>query len=556
MCNGGSDGLTAEESAQLAATEQSAGNVEGALLGTPEVVDSTGAVTSEATQGFIADAGEAIGPTGPQTLTSQGGTTTVAGSTVADFDADGNLVTTTGEQQNIAYDPVEVTTEGSVLGNQGQLLTGQADLSSQINTGFANIPQTTVVSQQIDTSDLAKLDQVNNLGTANDTSGIAGRFGGLEGGQANIINTLSGDPTDVNSTGLVGAVDTGFMGVNEALGDTGTSGTITDQIGGAVTDIRNLGSDELDQSQIATRFGNIDKAVEEADVAAMAAFERLMGTDPATVGGFLGDLQTKVLTGQTTAQTAIDLIKKTQAENQVTNVGLLNSIDTSVGGSLAADFGDFTKQYTTDASLATNARADLQKQITGGVDTLTAGQTAAMNQVAAQGGAQQSATEAAQAATEAAARAQTTNYGQLMRDLNDVSRTVDNDSAADVLNRLDTIRQVLNTQGLNIDENIRRQYSDLATAFDQTGKLITQSVDQNGNTIRRGMDDQNNLLIANFDSSGKLLFQTTRDINFLLSSMDRMGYARAGGQFGDLTASGLNTMTGSQTQSPVIQQNL
>ena len=36
----------------------------------------------------------------------------------------------------------------------------------------------------------------------------------------------------------------------------------------------------------------------------------------------------------------------------------------------ASNFGDFTRQYTTDTNLANNARADLQKQITGGVDTL------------------------------------------------------------------------------------------------------------------------------------------------------------------------------------------
>ena len=50
------------------------------------------------------------------------------------------------------------------------------------------------------------------------------------------------------------------------------------------------------------------------------------------------------------------------------------------------------------------------------------------------------------------------------------------------------------------------------------------------------MDDQNNLLIATFDANGRILGQTTRNINELLSQMDRLGYQQQGRQFGDLTA--------------------
>ena len=273
-----------------------------------------------------------------------------------------------------------------------------------------------------------------------------------------------------------------------------------------------------------------------------------MGADPSQVQGFLGSLQQQVLQGQTTAQTAIDTIKRLQAENQATNRGLLDNISSSVGGSLAADFGDFTNQYTTDTNLATNARSELQRQITGGVDTLQRGQSQQMAQSQAQA-------DAAVNQARSAEQQNALNYGQIMRDLSDVNKEVGSDQATDVLARLATIRQFLETQGNNIEENTRREYQDLANAFDQTGRLITQSVEQNGNITRRGMDDQNNLLIASFDSSGKLLSQTTRDIGQLLSQMDRMGYQRQGGQFGDLSANGLGLMDGRQNQSPIIQQN-
>ena len=72
--------------------------------------------------------------------------------------------------------------------------------------------------------------------------------------------------------------------------------------------------------------------------------------------------------------------------------------------------------------------------------------------------------------------------------------------------------------------------------------------------FRRGMDDQNNLLIATFDANGRILGQTTRNINVLLSQMDRLGYQQQGRQFGDLTASGLGLMSGEQNADPFIQQ--
>ena len=458
----------------------------------------------------------------------------------------------------VSFGGNEVPVTETVKGDTEALLGGQDKLGSQIDAGFSNFQPVNVTNTTIDTSNLAKVGQVDEgfartIANQDKILSDTGQIGGIATGVGDIQTTLGGP--DSGLVGDVAAIGTnvGQLGkdvglLSNDLGVTADSGSITSQLAGLGTDVTNIGRNELDNTGVSDRFTNIDTAVSNADVAARAAFERLMGADPSQVQGFLGSLQQQVLQGQTTAQTAIDTIKRLQAENQATNRGLLDNISSSVGGSLAADFGDFTNQYTTDTNLATNARSELQRQITGGVDTLQRGQSQQMAQSQAQA-------DAAVNQARSAEQQNALNYGQIMRDLSDVNKEVGSDQATDVLARLATIRQFLETQGTNIEENTRREYQDLANAFDQTGRLITQSVEQNGNITRRGMDDQNNLLIASFDSSGKLLSQTTRDIGQLLSQMDRMGYQRQGGQFGDLSANGLGLMDGRQNQSPIIQQN-
>jgi hypothetical protein len=453
----------------------------------------------------------------------------------------------------------------TVKGDTEALLGGQDKIGSQIDAGLSNFQPVNVTNTTIDTSNLAKSaamdagfarsisNQDKILADTGQIGGIATDVGNIQTGVGDIKTTLGGPDRglvgDVATIGTnVGQLGTDVGLLSDDIGVTADSGSITSQLAGLGTDVTNIGRNELDTTGVSDRFTDVDTAVSNADVAAREAFERLMGADPSQVQGFLGELQRQVLLGQTNAQTAIDTIKRVQAENQVTNSGLLNNISTSVGGSLAADFGDFTGQYATDTNLATNARSELQKQITGGVDTLQRGQGQQMSQSAAQA-------EAAANQAQSVEQKNSLAYGQIMRDLSDVNKQVGADQATDVLARLGTIRQILQSQGNNIEENTRREYQDLANAFDQTGKLITQSVEQNGNVTRRGMDDQNNLLIASFDSSGKLLSQTTRDIGQLLSQMDRLGYQRQGGQFGDLSANGLGLMDGRQNQSPIIRQN-
>ena len=472
---------------------------------------------------------------------------------------------TTGTN-TVGFGGNEVPVTETVKGDTEALLGGQDKLGSQIDAGFSNFQPVSVTNTTIDTSDLAKENTlttgfsdvladtgaiktgVETIGT--DVTGIKDDTGIIKTGVGDIQTTLGGSDGTGGLMGDVSKIGTDVGQLGSDLGVTADSGSVTNQLQGIGTNITNLGSSELDQSQIGTRFDNVDTAISTADQNATAAFERLMGTPDSELGGVLGDIKQKVLAGQLSVQQVVDEIKKNQVQNQVDNAASLGTLITGQE-TAATNFGDFTRQYTTDTNLANNARADLQKQITGGVDTLQGNISGATGTLSNQVANQAANTE--QAAADAA-KADARNFAQIMRDLNDVNRQVDGQQANDVLARLDTIRNVLNTQGVNIDENIRRQYADLANSFDQTGRLITQSVDNQGNVIRRGMDDQNNLLIATFDANGRILGQTTRNINQLLSQMDRLGYQQQGRQFGDLTASGLGLMSGEQNADPFIQQ--
>jgi len=494
-------------------------------------------------------------------VTAPGGTMDIPTTSV-----DPNTGEVTTGTNTVGYGGGTVTVGDTVKEDTETLLGGQSDISDQITTGFETFQPVNVTNTTIDTSDLAKADAMNTgftnvladtgaiktevSGLGTNISDIKTDTGTIKTGVGDIQTTLGGSD---GTGGLMGDVsqlgtDVGQLGTD--LGVTADSGSVTSQLQGIGTNITNLGSSELDESQIGTRFDNVDTAISTAEQNAMAAFERLMGTPDGELGGVLGDIKQKVLAGQLSVQQVVDEIKKNQAQNQVDNTA---SLGTLIKGqeTAATNFGDFTKQYTTDTNLANNARADLQKQITGGVDTLQGNISGATGTLSNQVANQAATTEQA---AEDAAKADARNFAQIMRDLNDVNRQVDGQQVNDVLARLDTIRNVLSTQGVNIDENIRRQYADLANSFDQTGRLITQSVDNQGNVIRRGMDDQNNLLIATFDANGRILGQTTRNINQLLSQMDSLGYQQQGRQFGDLTTSGLGLMSGEQNADPFIQQ--
>lgn len=94
----------------------------------------------------------------------------------------------------------------------------------------------------------------------------------------------------------------------------------------------------------------------------------------------------------------------------------------------------------------------------------------------------------------------------------------------DFNNRLNGIKNVLNTQGDQLSDNLRDSYTKLSNSFDEQGKLIANSTDSFGNRISRAIDAQGNLLIATFNETGGKLDQQSLSINQMMGQMEQFGY--------------------------------
>ena len=394
--------------------------------------------------------------------------------------------------------------QDTMMGNQDQLKTGQSDIRRDI----ANIPQTTVVSQTVD------------------TSGIENRIGSLEGTTSSGFADVGGrlDTVDNTLTGVQGSVDQGFANMNNSFNDItegqqNLQGNIADLSTTATTGFDNLGT------AVSTGFADTQDAI---------------NTGFTAQGEALDTASSNILGGQANLQSFLD----DMSSRQDTYYGGLSegqaNIMDNVGG-LQTTFNDFRNTYDDNTTLANQSRAQLQDMITGGFGIVREDMANA-NDVASRDRAniEAAVTNNAQATQDVAQQqaGMTKDFGQTLENISAgiEPRTPDEANAQqDVMQRLDVIRQVLATQGNNLDASIRDQYSKLATSFDQNGRLIRQSVDDAGNITNRAIDQQNNLLLATFNNTGQILDQSAINMNQLFGAMDRLGYTGGGTATGDLS---------------------
>ena len=123
----------------------------------------------------------------------------------------------------------------------------------------------------------------------------------------------------------------------------------------------------------------------------------------------------------------------------------------------------------------------------------------------------------------AATQSQNLDFTQTIRDLASGLQASDRNQVAsqnNVIDRINTVKNVLLNQGDAIPDEIRSQYTDLANAFDANGRLIRQSVNEQGLITRRSMDDQTNLLSAQFDQRGTAIGQSI--INVIARSVRKL----------------------------------
>ena len=439
--------------------------------------------------GLIAYKGGGGGASAEQVDASvQGGVTAVNANTDAGF-ADAAVV---GEEIK--------SNQGTMLDNQANLSTGQTNISNQI----AAIPQTSVTTQVVD------------------TSGIENRIGSLEGTTNTGFADVGGRIDNVNSTlgNVQGSVDTGFSNMNQSLNNV-TEGQ---------TDIQNNLTDI--SGNMTNRFDTVDSTLDTG----FAGVNENVNTQFDTQNQSLTDLSANVLGGQTNLQSYLEGMSDRSdtyygglAEGQA---GIMGGI-----GGMQTGLNDFRENYDANTTLANQTRAELLDTVTGGFNQTRETISDSFNDTSRDinNVSGQVDEQARRAAADAPVTAQ--EFTQTIRELASGLDAGTREQAAaqnDVVQRLDTVKQVLSTQGENLPDDIRQQYTQLAQAFDQNGRLVRESIDAQGVTTRRAMDNQSNVLLANFDQQGQMLGQNMFNVNSLLKQMDQLGYTGRGRQPGTL----------------------
>ena len=390
--------------------------------------------------------------------------------------------------------------QGTMLNNQDDLKSGQSDIRRDI----ANIPQTTVVSQTVD------------------TSGIENRIGSLEGTTDRGFADVGGRLDTVNNTlgDVQGSVDTGFASMNQNFNDitegqTGIQNTLTD-VSGNMTE----------------RFDTVDNTLDTG----FTGVNENINTQFDTQNQNLTDMSANILGGQTNLQSYLEGMSD---RNDTYYGGLAEGQSNIMGevGGLQTGLASFRDAYDANTTLANQTRAELLDTVAGGfnrtreaiADNFGDTQRDIANvsgQIEQQGRQEQAGEQSIQR-----------DFTAAIRELSAGMEAGSQDQAAaqqDVINRIDTVKQVLATQSENLPEDIRRQYTQLAQSFDENGRLIRESVDAQGLVTRRAMDNQSNVLLAQFNQQGDMLGQSMFNMNALLKQMDQLGYTGMGRQPGDL----------------------
>lgn len=473
-----------------------------------------GGASASEVETIVDDAVEPLVDAGNQ-LNATMGTASETGTTTADggsfttpvtnqLNADGEIVQVGGETVNYGGGEVDVT--DTVKGDTEKLIGGQSDTNDLINKRFDTFQPTTVVNQTIDTSDLAK--------QADLTSG----FATSAANQEDILKDTGAMQLTLADMGT--DIDKGFASVGTELGKANTGiGDLKTGQGDIIDDISDLSTAQTKgfgdlSGQVEKGFGDASSQLTKGLTEAQTDRDELS----ADVLGGQGKLQTYLEGMSGRADTYYEGLSGEQKK-------LLENL-----GGLQTGFTDFRDVYDANTTLANQTRNQLQDTVVGGFNRLRGDIGTGFQDTQRDiGGVEAAVDQSSKNITNAQAGV-SKDYTKAIRDLSSglqASNNVDAADQGDIMERLDTVRQVLTQENVNISDQMRDQYTKLATSFDDEGKLIRESVDQNGNVTRRAMDDQSNVLMAEFNSQGGLLNQSVINVNRLLQQMDEFGYTNA-----------------------------
>ena len=347
--------------------------------------------------------------------------------------------------------------------DQYNYLTG---LSDRMNTGFTDLSGN-VNTQQ---SSLA----AGQAGLAAGQSGLVTGLEGLQSGQntgfANMGTRF--DTVDQANVNMQTAVDQGFQ--DQAQGFTDVNANMSAGFADGAT--------------------ALNKGFTDAGAAINTGF-----SDTATQ---LTDTQANVLAGQQGLDSSLNTMSDTAdiyaAQSLENQAGLQSGQDAFV-----SNFDTYVDRYSDDVALANQFRTDLEEAQTNAFKSLR-------EDVGGFAEATTTANQGTQSAVDQLNKAVTGGFRDASVEDQIAERNQTND--------LNSIRDLLQTTGQNLDASTRDQYQKLTDAFDEQGNLITQGIDDQGNTLRRELDAQGAVIETRFDQSGNQIGQFRMDVGQMIST--------------------------------------
>jgi len=387
------------------------------------------------------------------------------------------------------------------------------DLSREITTGFGNVDDS--------------FDDVNR--------GITGIQGSVNDGFATVGTQIGDLGTTVGNTmaGYGDQMTTGFNNVNENM-NTGF-GNLTGQVDTRFSELgTGLDTAFAEQNQtLDTGFTGLSDQVYAGDSAILEGQNEgfnSVNENVSNVGTNLGNQLTETSDNVMTGQANIAELVKQYGGNLDTYYAALAQGQTESAARQAAmqtGLDQFRNDYDKSSTIAQQQRGRIQDAVVGGNAQLS-------ESIAAGADANQQGLSNVRADVSGVQSEVQNNAASTTKDFANVARQITSgfddgtqqtqNMRSEFVDRLDTARQVLADQSMNIDANVRSNFKTLVDSFDETGRLITNSTTTNGTQVARAIDQQGNLLLAAFNQAGQRVDDATVNINEMMAQMDKFGY--------------------------------
>ena len=431
----------------------------------------------------------------------------------------------TMDTQGAAAEEARQTSEanqGTILTNQGTMQTGITNLQTGqegINTGITGLgaTQAEIVASQAAAVEAAKAREAAIISAVNsrpqvDLSGVTSGISNLQSTTDTGFSNMGERFTQVDDTLLNNELNAVGRYDDIMAGQEGLGGQVTG-VAGQLTDAQ----------------------------AAIDANEANAVTRAATAQESRDILQEAVLSGQVGLQDLIDQYGQAGAtyyENLAAGQSSLLEGQAGLQSGLTA----FQDQYGQDFAAQSDFLGNMQNTITGGFDQVAQGQGALGDSLEpfreVPTNTMQQIDERVLQLADTIDAQPTFDYARIAKDITAGVEQGMTGVAGDFevargkwTGQLDTMRNILLSQGDTLDQAVRQDYTELTNAFDQTGRLIANTVDEQGVRTSRAIDQNGNLLIAKFDATGTRILENSLNINSMLGQLEaRMEY-RAGANY-------------------------